>query len=111
MFVKLINNMKESVLKEFIKQGVHLKVIIHKALPIKGKPSQKSPGSKTVYIVKISLGEKEVILESARGGPREWASLDKLSKYLKKYDIVNYIIRHADIHKLLQQNLTFNSIN
>ena len=106
----LFNNMKESGLKEFIKEGVHLKVFIQEALPIKGKPSQKSPGSKTVYIVRISLGEKEVILESTRGGPREWASLDKLSKWLKKYGIVNYTIRHTDTHKLLQQSLTFNSI-
>lgn len=59
--------MKESGLKEFIKEGVHLKVFIQEALFIKGNPSPKSPGSKTVYIVKISLGEKEVILESARG--------------------------------------------
>jgi uncharacterized protein (DUF342 family) len=102
--------MKESGLKEFIKEGVQLKVFIQEALPIKGKPSQKSPGSKTVYIVKISLGEKEVILESTRGGPREWASLDKLSKWLKKYGIINYTIRHADTHNLLQQSLTFNSI-
>ncbi len=102
--------MKESGLKEFIKEGIPLKVFIKEVLPIKGKPSQKSPGSKTVYVVNISFGEKEVILESARGGPREWASLDKLSKWLKKYGIVNYTIRHTDTHKLLQQSLTFNSI-
>ena len=99
--------MKETVLKELIKEGVHLKIFIQEALPSKGKPAQKNLGSKTIYIVKISLGEKESRLESARGGPREWASLDKLAKWLKGHGVVDYTIRLADTQELLQQNLAF----
>lgn len=99
--------MKESVFKEFVLQGIHMQVLIQEALPIKGKPAQKNPGSKTVYIVKIALEGKESLLESARGGPREWASLDKLAKWLKSLGIRNYTITHANIHMLLQQNLNF----
>jgi hypothetical protein len=99
--------MKESVFKELIREGVHLKVIIQESLPSKGKPAQKNLGSKTIYIVKIMLREKETPLESARGGPREWASLDKLAKWLKTYGIVNYVIRHANAQQLLQQSIVF----
>jgi len=103
--------MNESVLKEFVQQGIHMQVLIQEAFPIKGKPAQKNLGSKTVYIVKIVLGGKGTLLESARGGPREWASLDKLAKWLKLFGIRNYTITHADSQVLLQQSLFLNGAN
>ncbi len=99
--------MTETVFKEVVKQGIHVQVFIQEALPIKGKPAQKKPGSRTVYIVKIALGEKEVLLESSRGGPREWASLDKLAKWLKSFGIGDYTVRHENTQALLQQQFTF----
>ena len=102
--------MTETALKEMLKQGIPMRVFIQETLPIKGKPAQKKPGSKTVYIVKITLSEKELLLESSRGGPREWASLDKLAKWLKSYGIGDYTVRHENIPILLQQHFTFNGM-
>jgi hypothetical protein len=98
--------MTETVLREIVKQGIHMQFFIQETLPIKGKPAQEKPGSRTVYIVKIALGERESLLESSRGGPREWASLDKLAKWLKSYGIVNYTVRHENTQTLLRQQVT-----
>ncbi len=84
-----------------------MQVFIQETLPIKGKPAQKKPGLRTVYIVKIALHGKELLLESSRGGPREWASLDKLAKWLKSYGIEDYSVRHEKTQLLLQQHFTF----
>lgn len=87
-----------------------MQVIIQEALPAKGKPAQKNPGTRTVYIVRIALCEKELLLESSRGGPREWASLDKLAKWLKSYGVDDYTVRHENTQMLLQQQFTFSGM-
>jgi len=88
--------MKENAFKEIIQHGIIPSIVAQEAIPRKGKPAQKPPGSKTVYILIIRLGDKESILEAARGGPREWSSLDKLDQWLKANGISSFSINHAD---------------
>lgn len=102
----MISVMNESAFKGILQQGIITHIEVAEALPSKGKPAQKELGSTTVWIVKIHLGGKELILESTRGGPREWASLDSLDKWLKGHGVINYSINHgSNSDALLQQSL------
>lgn len=104
--------MQESVFKEFIEQDVISDVHVLETLPSKGKPAQKKTGSKTVWTIKFSYGsEKASFLEAARGGPREWASLDNLMNWLKACGIkkceINFL---SDYDRVSQQAFEFANI-
>ncbi len=76
--------MIESVFKDFLQQNSITDIHVLEAFPSKGKPAQKQVGSTTVWIIKYFYGDNQSsFLEAARGGPREWASLDSLSNWLR----------------------------
>jgi len=98
--------MTESVFKEMLRNRVVSDVSVQEIIPSKGKPAKKADGSKTVWIVNVSLNDRRsLFLESARGGAREWASLDNLDKWLKSCGVERYSITHRE--GLLQQSLSF----
>jgi hypothetical protein len=100
--------MIESVFKNCLEQNIIESIEVQEVLPSKGKPARKITGSATVWIVKFAVGEKQMTLESARGGSREWASLSNLDKWLKSCGIKSYVINHAiDNAELMQQPLIF----
>jgi hypothetical protein len=88
--------MTENVLKELIAQGLSPQVIVEEAIPSKGKPARKAPGSITIFIVNIHLEGKESVVEASRGGPREWSDFNKLVKWLKGLGIHNYKVNLSD---------------
>jgi hypothetical protein len=101
--------MVESVFMDMLRKGIITNVVIEETLPRKGKPALKKVGATAVWIVRIILNNAEVLtLESARGGPREWASLDSLNKWLRSCDVSKYTINLSSRPgELLQQNLAF----
>ncbi len=101
--------MTVTVLKELISQGLDPQAIIDEVIPSKGKPAQKTPGSTTVYIVKIRLRDKESVVESSRGTPREWSDFNTLVKWFKSMGIHDYRGTLSNPEQLLQQTLAFNS--
>lgn len=83
--------MIENVFKVLIEQQIIKNVQVQEVLPTKGKPAKKEFGASTVWIIKLNINENQVdVFEAARGGPREWASLDNLSKWLKNHGIEEY---------------------
>ena len=83
--------MVESVFKVLLEQHLIRDVRVQEVLPTKGKPAKKELGTSTVWIIKLDINENQVdVLEAARGGPREWACLDNLSKWLKNHRIEEY---------------------
>ena len=103
------NDMYENVLKAFLKQGLISEILVCETFPSKGKPAKKDLGTTTVWIIKCKFDNNQMsILEAARGGPREWASLDNLNNWLKECGVTNYTINHIiNPQELLQQRLAF----
>lgn len=101
--------MVESVFIDMLRKGIITNIGIEETIPSKGKPALKEVGAISVWIVRIILNNDEVLtLESARGGPREWASLDSLNKWLRSCDVSKYTINLSSRpSELLQQNLAF----
>lgn len=93
-WVKMFYIMIESVFREIIKQSTVTSVQIQEVLPSKGKPAKNKEKGATVWIVIVCLGEEHLTLESARGGAREWASLNNLDKWLRSFGIESYTINH-----------------
>ncbi len=105
--------MQESVFKNFIQQNLITDIQVLETLPSKGKPAQKKISSTTVWIIKFFYGDNKVsVLESDRGGPREWASLDKLIRWLRACGVKKCEINFSlEYDKLPQQAFEFaNSI-
>lgn len=83
--------MIESVFKVLLEQQLIRDVQVREVLPTKGKPAKKEGGSSTVWIVKFGINDDQVaILEAVRGGAREWASLDNLTRWLKTHGVEEY---------------------
>jgi hypothetical protein len=101
--------MTESVFRMMLEQKLITAVHLEEAVPSKGKPAKRQEPFTSIWIVRIVLGNgQDGILESARGGAREWASLDKLNRWLRglgieKYDVYSLRQRSA----ALQQSLDF----
>ena len=102
-------NMTVNVLKELINQGIKPVMRVEEVIPSKGKPAQKAPGSTTVFIIKISIGDNESILEASRGGPREWSDFNKLVKCLKSMGIHDYKVSLSNPEELIQQTLALSN--
>lgn len=101
--------MIESVFRIMLDQNLIAAVHLEEAVPSKGKPAKRQEPFSSIWIVRIVMGNGQVgILESARGGAREWASLDKLNRWLRRLGIDKY-----DVYSLrqrgaaLQQTLDF----
>ena len=96
--------MIESVFKDLLQQNTITKIHVLETLPSKGKPAQKQAGSKTVWIVKFFYGDNQSsLLEAARGGPREWASLDNLSNWLRACGLKKYQVSFSSENDRLPQ--------
>ena len=88
--------MIESVFKVLLEQQLIRDVQVQEVLPTKGKPAKKEGGSSTVWIVKLGINDNQAeILEAARGGPREWASLDNLTRWLKTHGIEEFRVNFS----------------
>ncbi|GBD97851.1 MAG TPA: hypothetical protein ENG83_00150 [Nitrospirae bacterium] len=88
--------MVESVFKELLQQNLITDIHVIETLPNKGKPAQKIAGSTTVWIIKFYYGDSQSsLLEAARGGPREWASLDSLSNLLRVCGVEKYQVHFS----------------
>lgn len=101
--------MLESVFKGLIHQKLITDIHVIEALPSKGKPAKKEVGSKSVWIVKSLYGDNQSeLVEAARGGPREWASLDNLSNWLRACGVKEFqVIYAAAYDRLPQQSFEF----
>jgi len=99
--------MVESVFIEMLQKGIVNQVMVNESLPSKGKPAKKIPGTSTVWTVRIGLNNGEIVmLESARGGNREWASLDNLTKWLRSLGVSQYsVVLLSEISDALQGKL------
>ncbi len=101
--------MVESAFRELLSENSITDITVEEAFPSKGKPAKKRVGgnaSNTVWIVKIRLGEDKVfLLESARGGAREWASLDNLNKWLTSHGVPKYLVSISSPANPLQYDL------
>jgi len=86
--------MVENVFKVLLGQKLVTAVQLEEAIPSKGKPAKKRGPLSTIWVVRFVVNNKQVeILESMRGGPREWASLDKLNKWLRSNGIPKYEVK------------------
>ena len=103
------DDMIESVFKDLLQKNLITDIIVLRTVPSKGKPAQKQSGSKTVWIVSFSYGDsQQSVLEASRGGPREWASLSNLSKWLEDAGVEKYQVDFSiDYDRLPQPTLEF----
>lgn len=101
--------MIESVFKDLLKQTLITDIYVLETLPSKGKPAQKKTGSTTVWIIKFIYGDNQSsLLEAARGGPREWASLDNLSNWMRACGVKKYQVSFSyEYDRLPQQAFEF----
>ncbi len=104
-----LDDMQESVFKELLHQDLITDIHVTEALPNKGKPAQKTAGSTTVWTIKFYYGDSQSsLLEAVRGGPREWASLDSLSNFLRACGVERYQVHFSpERDRLPQQSFEF----
>lgn len=87
--------MRQNTFAEMNNLGVITHVVVVETSPTKGKPALRiEPGSRHIWTVEIQLntGQKDT-LKSSRGGVREWASLDRLTEWLRQQGISHYSIK------------------
>lgn len=83
--------MVENVFNILIEQHLIREIQVQEVIPTKGKPAKMEGGSSTVWIVNLGINNDQIeVLEAARGGPREWASLDSLTRWLKAHGVEEY---------------------
>lgn len=85
--------MNQEMLTELLRQGFVSEVRVSESIPSKGKALLSS--GKRVWVITVILvngGESKII--STRGSQREWASLDRLNKWLRSIGLSNnYIVQ------------------
>ena len=74
--------MLDHVFRAFLESGSVSSVTIIRAVAQKGKPARREGGRGMIWRVRVTVGERQMFVEAARGGAREWASLDKLCDWL-----------------------------
>jgi hypothetical protein len=101
--------MQETAFRQLLQRRIIREVEVCETYPTKGKPARKDIGSTSVWVLKLFLNEHQfAYLESARGGPREWASLDNLNKWLRALGILHYQIHMLpEKDDAMQQELIF----
>jgi len=100
--------MNNTVFQSLLASGAISGVAIVRAQARKGKPAMREGGGGLVWVVRVSIGEREMFLEAARGGAREWASLDKLLQWLAMSGVIaNEMKVHAEFSASLQKDLEF----
>lgn len=75
--------MLDHVFRAFVESGSITGVTIVRAAAQKGKPARREGGRGLIWKVRVTVGERQMFVEAARGGAREWASLDKLCDWLE----------------------------
>ena len=93
--------MQQTTFSEMNNLGVIAQVVAIETSPTKGKPALRAePGSRRVWVVEIRLntGQKDK-LKSSRGGVREWASLDRLTEWLRQQGVSSYSINMINSHE------------
>jgi hypothetical protein len=104
--------MVENVFLNMHSEGLITNIRVEENLPSKGKPLQKETGSTSIWVVKFLFNNQDTLLESSRGGPREWASLDNLNKWFRTHEIFKYLVNMSpEPVSLLQQNLALTTEN
>ena len=81
--------MNQEMLSELVAQDCVREVRVSESLPSKGKALHSA--DKRVWIVTVVLvngGESRLL--STRGSQREWASLDRLTEWLRAIGLGNY---------------------
>ena len=92
-FVVMILN--QELLTELVVQGLVKNVTVSETMPSKGK-ALHSP-TKKVWVVKIILANgNESCLLSTRGSQREWASLDRLTEWLRAIGLCKYHVHQLE---------------
>jgi hypothetical protein len=80
---------KQEHLQELIQKGLIKKVKVTETTPSKGQASRA--GNKRVWLVNIvMLNGSESLLLSTRGSQREWASLDRLTGWLRSIGLGDF---------------------
>lgn len=89
--------MNQELFSELISQGLVKSVRVTEGLPSKGKAllSSKSKHIWTITVVLISGSESQLL--STRGSPREWASLDRLTEWLRAIGLSSYQVSYMEI--------------
>ena len=85
--------MKQDACQTMLSEGVVHSVIVRETEPSKGKPLQGGTTSIWTVILQLNTGG-EVAVEASRGGPREWASLDRLNAWLRSLGVSEYFVQH-----------------
>jgi hypothetical protein len=100
--------MQENVFRELLGHSIVKEVLVCQGLALKGKPARRSGRDALVWRVKVSIAGIPEFLEAARGGAREWASLDKLMGWLKMRGVGSCRLEFYDGHQdHLQGKLSF----
>lgn len=87
--------MQEPVFKELLGLAAVREIRICPGPAFKGKPARQrstTESNATIWRVLIGVGQKDEFLEAARGGPREWASLDRLVAWLRDKGVKQCIL-------------------
>lgn len=84
--------MNQDQLMSLLSQGLVQAIQVTEVLPSKGKP-YLSPTKKVWVVTAILINGSQSQLISARGTRREWASLDRLSEWLKMVGVMQFLIQ------------------
>jgi len=109
-FYEKVFYMIERVLKMFLEKNIVRSIEICGASPSKGRPAQRD-GKNVIWVLRFELidGSFE-FLESARGGAREWASLDRMVDWIRRLDLVDYPVKLvAGVNEYAQPVLNFSA--
>ena len=85
--------MKQDACQAMLSEGIVQNVLIRETEPSKGKPLQGGTSSIWTITLQLNTG-REVQVEASRGGPREWASLDRLNAWLRIMGVSEYHVQH-----------------
>ena len=84
--------MNQDQLISLLAQGLVQAVQVSEMLPSKGKPNL-TPAKRVWVVTAVLINGSQSLLISTRGTRREWASLDRLSEWLKMVGVMNFVIQ------------------
>lgn len=87
--------MKQDTLLEMLSQELIQGVEVHEGSPSKGKALER--GRPIWTLVFTLMNGNQATFLSARGTPREWASLDTLNDWLKSTGISSYKVFQEEV--------------
>lgn len=87
----------QELFTELVSQGLIQAVHVTEGLPSKGKALTSSSNKHVWTVTVVLINGSESLLLSTRGSPREWASLDRLTEWLKAIGLSNYQVNQMEI--------------